>query len=144
MAKQMMLQLGLSRDHQCARTTMAARIEGECTKISRAQLNRVNSISGDTCSTNLAIFKQLETQPALTHCFFISCDAHSLQLLVKDICTHDTIKNVVSAADNLVSHFKHSPKQYQICKALQAQLLDKPHWPYLNAHIIGLSLYGNI
>ena len=106
--------------------TMAAKIEEECVKISKGQLNRVNSIAGDTCDGNLSTFRLLQTVPSLSHCFFIPCDAHSLQLLVKDICTHDTVKQVVSAADKVVSHFKHSPKQYQIFKAIQAQIIEIP------------------
>ena len=118
--------------------TLGAKIEEVYTQITQAQLNRINSISGDSCSTNLAMFKQLQAQPALAHCFFIPCDAHSLQLLIKDICSHDTIKEVVSAVDNLVSHFKHSPKQYQIFKALQLQLLEKP----LNLTIACVTRWG--
>ena len=89
---------------------MATKIKEECVKISKGDLKRVNSITGDTCATNFAIFKQLESQPALNHCFFIPCDAHSLQLLLKDICSHYTVEELVTAADGLVSHFKHSPK----------------------------------
>ena len=89
---------------------MATTIEEECVKICKSDLSRINSIAGDTCSTNLAIFKQLQSQPTLKHSFFIPCDAHSLQLLIKDICNHNTMKDIVATADNLVSHFKHSPK----------------------------------
>ena len=45
---------------------------------------------------------------------------------------------MVSAANNLVSHFKHSPKQYQIFKALQLQLLEKP----LNLTIACVTRWG--
>ena len=38
-------------------STMMIKIEEECTKISQAQLNRINSISRDTYGTNLAIFR---------------------------------------------------------------------------------------
>ena len=57
---------------------MSIKIEEECVKISRGQLNHINSITGDTCGTNFATFKQLESLSSLTHCFFIPYDAHSL------------------------------------------------------------------
>ena len=36
---------------------IATKIEEQCVKISKGDLKRVNSIAGDTCSTNLATFK---------------------------------------------------------------------------------------
>jgi hypothetical protein len=87
--------------------------------ITKGKLNRVNSISTDTCSPMLKTLNLLQSVPQLRHIFIIPCDPHSIQLLIKDICEHFNYAKVVEQANEIIAHFKGAKKQYQILKALQ-------------------------
>ena len=90
--------------------------------ITKGQLQRINSISTDTCGTMLKTARLLQALPSFKHTFMIPCDPHGLQLLIQDICNHPTLQKTVRQADEIVAHFKGSKKQYQILKELQREL----------------------
>jgi hypothetical protein len=48
-------------------------------------LKRMSSLSTDTCATMQKTWTGLEKHPLLKHLFFVPCDSHGLQLLIKDI-----------------------------------------------------------
>lgn len=102
----------------------AEKIEQRCQLITKGRLNRINSISTDTCDTMLKTARLLQATPSMKHTFMIPCDPHGLQLLIQDICEFPAFAPTVKQADEIVAHFKQSKKQYQILKQLQRQCYD--------------------
>jgi len=47
--------------------------------------SKVNSLASDTCNLMKAVWAILENTEGLGHVFYIPCDSHSLQLVVKDL-----------------------------------------------------------
>lgn len=46
---------------------------------------RINSMATDTCNTMRAVWRTLAADNRTQHVFFVPCDSHGLQLLIKDI-----------------------------------------------------------
>jgi hypothetical protein len=84
--------------------------------------SRINSVSGDTCSTMEKTFRLISEDPRLKYAFMIPCDCHGLQLLLKDILTSPAYSPTVTAVNLIVNHLQHAPKQYQVLKELQREL----------------------
>ena len=98
------------------------KIEQRAQAITKGQLQRINSISTDTCGTMLKTARLVQAHPPFQHTFMVPCDPHGLQLLIQDICNHPTFQDVVKQADEIVAHFKGAKQQYQILKELQREL----------------------
>jgi hypothetical protein len=75
----------------------------------------------------LGSFDQPCIQPNLKHCFFIPCDPHGLQLLIKDILQYPAYATTVEATAQLIEHLHHADKQYQIFKEIQERFPGKSH-----------------
>jgi hypothetical protein len=58
-----------------------------------------------------AMWAELEISPKLKHCFFIPCDSHGLQLLVKDLLSLPFLKDIVDKGQCIVKSFRHAPLQ---------------------------------
>ena len=95
--------------------------------LSNGDLNRINSISTDTCSTMLKMRDVLRESPEFKHCFFIPCDSHGLQLLCKDILAIPRFHNTHEAAQAIVKAFKNAPLQYARLREYQRQIYNKNH-----------------
>jgi Protein of unknown function (DUF 659) len=95
--------------------------------VTRNRLSRINSISADTCNIILSSFNQISSRPGLKHCFFIPCDPHGLQLLIKDILSYSVYAITVHAASQIIDHFHYADKQYQIFKEIQQRFSGKNH-----------------
>jgi hypothetical protein len=54
-------------------------------ELTNNNLLRVNSIATDTCPTMSAVWEITRKDPSLKHVLFVPCDAHGLQLVVKDM-----------------------------------------------------------
>src|SRR5579859_998022 len=80
--------------------------------VSNHNLNRINSITNDTCSTMFSMWGEVEKYPDLKHVFFIPCDSHGIQLLVKDLLQIPRFNEVIQKAQFLVSSFRKAPLQY--------------------------------
>jgi hypothetical protein len=103
----------------------AEKIELKLQDITKQRMERINSISTDTCDTALKFGRLLCSQPSLKHAFQILCDPHGLQLLIQDICNFPIFAKVVKQANEIVAYFKGAKKQYQILKDLQRQYSGK-------------------
>ena len=104
----------------------AEKIKQQARLITKGQLKCINSISTDTCDTMLKTARLLQALPSFQHTFMVPCDPHGLQLLIQDICESPAFRQSVKQADEIVSHFKGSKKQYQILKQLQRELCPSP------------------
>jgi hypothetical protein len=72
-------------------------------------------------------FEQISAKPGLKHCFFIPCDSHGPQLLIKDIMQYPAYSDIIKAAAQLIEHLHHADKQYQIFKEIQEKFSGKHH-----------------
>ena len=88
-------------------------------RITNNDISRINSIAADTCATMLAMGEQLQLSDQFKHVFFIPCDSHSIQLLVKDILTIPYLKSILSNAQAIVSAFHKSPFQHALLREQQ-------------------------
>lgn len=88
--------------------TMLHQLMGE---ISNGKYSRINSLSTDTCDTMLKTHWNLQQYPELKHVFFIPCDSHGLQLLVKDVLSLRAFKTILDNAQKIAKAFKKSPLQ---------------------------------
>jgi hypothetical protein len=99
-----------------------------------AQLPPINSVSTDTCSTMRSMWMHLRSKPRFQHTFFIPCDSHGLQLLIKDIITLDLFKDTMAMCNQIVAHFRLAQKQLALLRHYQREIYDK---------IFALTLAGN-
>jgi hypothetical protein len=75
---------------------------------------RMSSLSTDTCATMQKTWTGLAKHPLLAHSFFVPCDSHSLQLLIKDILESKPFSDTITKAQSIVSTFHRAKKQYAI------------------------------
>jgi hypothetical protein len=80
---------------------------------------RMSSLSTDTCATMQKTWTGLEEHPLLKHAFFIPCDSHGLQLLIKDVLESQPFCDIIAKAQMIVSTFHRAPKQYAILRSKQ-------------------------
>jgi hypothetical protein len=84
----------------------------EAIKLTNNNLSQLNSWATDTCNTMRSAWKKAAKDPRLAHVFFVPCDSHGLQLLVKDIIQEVVyFEHTVHEAQSIVTAFQASPKQ---------------------------------
>ena len=91
-----------------------------------AQLPPINSVSTDTCSTMRSMWIRLRSKPRFQRTFFIPCDSHGLQLLIKDIITLDLFKDTMATCNQIVAHFRLAQKQLALLRHYQREIYGKP------------------
>ena len=85
------------------------------------ELDRVSSLTTDTCSTMRSIRQALENSTELSHALFVPCNSHGLQLLIKDLTEQPLFAPVMRDAQQIVTSFHKAKKQYVILQSLQDQ-----------------------
>jgi len=89
----------------------------------QGHFKRINSIAFDTCNTQRAAQRVLKAIPHLQHVFYVLCESHGLQLLMKDVIEkHAWIKRIVDACQQLAVAFTTSPKQLGRLRAIMMEL----------------------
>jgi hypothetical protein len=86
---------------------------------------RLNSFSTDTCATMRKWWRLARAIPELSHCLFIPCDSHGLQLLIKDILELPDFKPTMKTASRLVKSFHHSGKRLDLLRTHQIIVTGK-------------------
>ena len=81
-------------------------------------IKKVISFATDTCSTMFKFWRQLAKQEVFSHCLFIPCDSHGIQLLMNDILALPECQ-VLLEAHRIAVYFKRTPKQHQILREHQ-------------------------
>lgn len=81
---------------------------------------KIGSLSTDTCATMRNTWTRLEKHPLLQHAFFIPCDSHGLQLLIRDILKSQPFWDTITKAQAIVSAFHKANKQYAILRSKMA------------------------
>jgi len=93
--------------------------------ITNSDISQINSIATDTCPTMRKMEKELQISDQFKHIFFIPCDSHSIQLLIKDILSIPRLKAILSNAQDIVIAFNKSPLQYAYLREFQIQCYGK-------------------
>ena len=88
-------------------------------KITKGHRERMNSVTTDTCSVMGSLWTLLPQKKGLERVMMNPCDAHGIQLLISDILKFPPFEQTVKMANQLVGHFKHSPKQMAILSDIQ-------------------------
>ncbi|THY01019.1 hypothetical protein D6D01_10392 [Aureobasidium pullulans] len=68
-------------------------------EVTKGNLKRWNSLCTDTCATQRRVHELVSQHPETQHVFTVLCDAHGLQLLIKDLC-HG------SKSDGFITYYK--------------------------------------
>jgi Protein of unknown function (DUF 659) len=70
----------------------------------------INCVMTDTCSTIRKFWNVLSKKSRFEYSFFVPCDSHGIQLLIKDIVCFGTFSGTVKKAQIIVSHFRSAHK----------------------------------
>jgi len=104
----------------------AAWLRDHLLALSHQRLDRINSIATDTCATMRRMWIEIKKFEDLKHCFFIPCDSHGIQLLVKDVMTLiPQFNETIQQAQSIVKSFRHAPLQYARLHEFQMQCYGK-------------------
>src|SRR5579859_5159335 len=110
------------RDKRMTVDNITTMLRDRMNDICQGRHSRLNSLSTDTCETMLSVHRQLRQYPELKHLFFIPCDSHGLQLLVKDVLTLPVFKPIIEKAQSIAKAFKKSPLQLARLCILQEEI----------------------
>ena len=110
------------RDKRLTADNISTMLRDRMNDICQGRLERLNSLSTDTCETMLNTHRQLRQYPELKHLFFIPCDSHGLQLLIKDVLSFSIFKPIIEKAQSIVKAFKKSPLQLAHLCNLQEEI----------------------
>jgi hypothetical protein len=72
-----------------------------------------------------SFWKKLEKDPRLTHAFFIPCDSHGLQLLIKDLLKVPLFKDIHRKCKAIAKGLRKAKKQYAILRIKQKQYYNE-------------------
>jgi len=108
-------------DEEATADASVATIKAKAIEITNNDLNRLSSLSTDTCNTQRSVWKKVQMIPELKHVFTIPCDSHGLQLVIKDLidpgkdeyrCTIPSkIREFCKEYTSIISFFSGAPKQ---------------------------------
>jgi Protein of unknown function (DUF 659)/hAT family C-terminal dimerisation region len=118
----------ISEDVRSKRMTgsaTAAWLRDHLRVLSNQRLDRINSIVNDTCSTMRLMWSEIEKFDDLRHCFFIPCDSHGIQLLVKDILKLHSLNDTLQEGQCLAKSFRNAPLQYARLREFQKEVYGK-------------------
>ena len=83
-------------------------------------LARVNSLTTDTCSTMRRLYHLMAADPRFLYIFFILCDLHGIQLLIKKILELPYYANILKSAQAVITAFLYSRLQLGTLRYWQA------------------------
>jgi hypothetical protein len=87
----------------------------------------INSVGTDTCTTMRSLWGKLHQRNRFTNTFFIPCDSHGLQLLVKDILCHPLFSETMILSSHIASHFRNCHKQLALLRKFQREIYGKEY-----------------
>src|SRR5271155_5396656 len=88
--------------------------------------SRINSIITDTCALMFAMLLEMQQMDEFKHVFFVPCDSHGIQLLVKDLLEIPVFKDIMAKVQTVVKSFRRSLLQYARLREFQLQY-NKQH-----------------
>ena len=72
----------------------------------KTRLQCINTVATDTCPMMVKVWELMQQDPEFEYIFFIPCDSHGLQLLMKDIVSLPLFKVILQKAQALIKAFK--------------------------------------
>ena len=106
-------------EEQMTAGNIANMLKTRLRELSNGDLQRINTVATDTCPTMFSVWELMRADNDFKHIFFIPCDSHGLQLLVKDILLLTSFKIILDEAQAIVKAFKNSPLQLARLRAIQ-------------------------
>lgn len=85
------------------------------------KLPPVNSVATDTCRTMRSLWEELRRLDRFRYTFFVPCDSHGLQLLIKDIVNLHPFDKTMKEANMIVTHFRCAHKQLALLRHYQRE-----------------------
>jgi Protein of unknown function (DUF 659)/hAT family C-terminal dimerisation region len=85
------------------------------------RLPMINSVATDTCTTMRSLWVKLGKKERFKHTFFVPCDSHGLQLLIKDIIEHPIWATTMTKCNYLTAHFRNANKQLALLRHYMKQ-----------------------
>ena len=87
----------------------------------------INSLITDTCNTQRAVGKEISLLSSFNpRIFWVPCDSHGLQLLVKDTIEIPQFSQIMDIAQDLVVKFSTSHKQLARLRVIMTKLYGQP------------------
>lgn len=80
---------------QMTASNVATLLKTHLCELSNGNLQRINTVATDTCPTMIKVWEFIRQDPEFEHIFFISCNSHDLQLLMKDIVSLPSFKVIL-------------------------------------------------
>lgn len=119
-------------DEEATADASVATIKVKALEITNNDLNRLSSLSTDTCNTQRSVWKKVQMIPELKHVLSIPCDSHGLQLAIKDLidpgkdeyrCTIPSkIREFCKEYTSIISFFSGAPKQLGYLRVKQKKV----------------------
>jgi hypothetical protein len=92
------------------------------------QLHRVNSVAANTCKTIHKLQALFKHNPRFSRAYFILCDSHGLQLLIKDVLKLGPFKSIHKYIQTIAVWFKNTALQLSYLRVLQrSEYKEKTH-----------------
>jgi hypothetical protein len=96
-------------------------------EITGGDLARINGFNTDSCNTMKAVCRLTRLAPELQHCFWVYCDSHGLQLLIKDIFNIPELAWVHQQSNILINGFSNSKLQNARLREEQDKIYERRH-----------------
>lgn len=95
-------------------------------ELTGGDLGKIYSVTIDTCSLERATWDCLSQDPRLSHIFYVPCDSHGLQLLIKDLLSAPQIKTTFYKGLAIVNFLRKAKHQLSILRRYQTQHYGGP------------------
>ncbi len=99
---------------------------GKMLDLTGGDLGKIHSVTTDTCSLEQATWDRLSQDPRLSHIFYVPCDSHGLQLLIKDLLSTPKIKATFYKGLTIVNFLQKAKNQLSILCRYQTQHYGGP------------------
>jgi hypothetical protein len=87
----------------------------------------VNSVATDTCAAMRSLWEELRKFERFQFTFFVPCDSHGLQLLIKDIIKLSPFDKTMKEANAIVTHFRAANKQLALLRHYQRECYGREY-----------------
>lgn len=111
----------MKHDAQATAAWMLEKID----QLTRSDFKKVNSVATDTCSLEHAVRDTLSLDPRLQHAFFIPCDSHGLQFLIKDLLGLEPLSAVFLQALKIVNSLRKAKHHLGILASVKKRSMVK-------------------
>lgn len=88
-------------------------------ELTGGDLGKIQSVTTDICSLKRATWDRLSQDPRLNHTFYVPCDFHGLQLLIKDLLSAPQIKTTFYKGLAIVNFLRKAKHQLSILRRYQ-------------------------